>query len=294
MTGFARSSLALLMSTVRVGLTGQVPAAPAVDQSGTVYEISRDREASTRSSNASTDSSIDRDTLIERVREVRTDGLVLEYNLPSIATAQERATAWQFPLMIFKPNNGPARLLDETVLQQRIATWLKQAKLDRGMCGRTVFTWNAFKIECDPQSALRLVATFDLRPDGLRDGAAYRDTDAAVATVWRMTLSGSGSASFTAMMPIDAEKARRERAEADVVVAELRQQPISPADAARERASEQIAGTIRVVYDLDPLGGVLQRRRTTQTHIVTAKGVIEDRTMMETVSRRRLSGQPAN
>ncbi|MBV9991286.1 MAG: hypothetical protein JOZ72_08320 [Alphaproteobacteria bacterium] len=137
----------------------------------------------------SSGNSSDRDTVVVRVVALRADGLELEYDLPKSASPDECAADWQFPFRVFKPVAGEARLLDAAELDARVDTWLKDAKLSRASCGHWFFTWNAFRIECDPQSVLETVEAFDLDSPDVREGTTA----------------------------VDPETVRRKRAEADVV-----------------------------------------------------------------------------
>src|SRR4030095_13399672 len=148
---------------------------PTDRQTGGTYELRLNRESSDRSSDGSEGSSNDRDTISERVIAVRGDGLELEYDLPNEATQEDRAASWQFPARLFKPWSGPTQLLNRAELESRLDAWLKAAKWTRDICGHWIFTWNAFRIECDPQSVLKTIAAFDLRSAELRDGAPYRE-----------------------------------------------------------------------------------------------------------------------
>lgn len=261
------------------------------DQAGVVYEISKNVESSEKSSNGSTSSSTDRDTLLERVLNVRSDGLELEYDLPKEATAQDRKSNWLFPLRVFNPYSGPPQLLNQPELEGRIEGWLKKGGLTHAACGHWVFTWNAFKIECDPQSALATVAAYDLRPGDLRDGVIYRDRQASASTTLRRVAGETGGVTFTGLMSVDPERLRRERAEADVVVAEISGKALALNDAIRARSSEKVSGTISVSFEVDPSGFVRQRTKVVKLETTDSSGVIQHRTTTEVLKRRVVSGE---
>jgi hypothetical protein len=230
------------------------------DRVGTIYEISRDVETAEKSSNGSTSSSTDRDTVSERVTRVRSDGLELEYDLPKESTAQDRTSNWQFPFRVFKPFIGPSQLLNQPELEGRIEAWLKKGGLTRAACGHWVFTWNAFKIDCDPRSALDIVAAYDLRPSDLRDSTSS----------------------------IDPDHVRREQAQSDVVVAEIGKTALTLDDAIIARANDKISGTVSTSYVVDPSGFVQQRTRFTKLETTASNGVVTDRTVKEVLKRRVL------
>ena len=100
----------------------------------------------------------------------RDTGIELEYDLSRDAKAEDRARIWQFPARVFKPSNGPMQLLNASELEARLEVWLKAAGWDRSVCGRWIFTWNAFRIDCDPQSIIKAIEAIDLWSFDLRVG----------------------------------------------------------------------------------------------------------------------------
>jgi hypothetical protein len=256
---------------------------------GATYEITRIRETSTRSGDSPTGSSYDRDTIVERVVGVRADGLELEYDLPKAARAEERADNWQFPVRIFRPRRGPQQLLNAPELEVRVDRWLKRAKWPRSVCGHWMFTWTGFRIECDPQSVVALVDSFDLRSADVREGASYREPGARAPGTLASKASSAGGATFAAEMEADPDAVRRTRAEIDVAVGEIMRKPVTLDAALGERAKEAVSGTISVTFETDAAGRV--RRRTSVTRLRTRKpdGPWETETVTETLERRPLA-----
>src|SRR5690349_16872844 len=154
--GFMGTIAALLLPAIGAR-AGAPPLAPQV---GDTYEITMTRESAQQDSHGSSGSSHDKDTIIEQVIGLRADGLELEYDLPNTATADERARDWQLPARVFKPFGGPAQLLNGAELEARVEAWLKAAGWLRTVCGHWIFTWDAFRIECDPHSVLKIVESF--------------------------------------------------------------------------------------------------------------------------------------
>ncbi|MER9968195.1 hypothetical protein [Mesorhizobium sp. M0060] len=294
---FARQVLgakAILLLAANIGSGSPGMAAPqqgalSSDRAGVVYEISRDAESAQKDSNGSTSGSTDRDTLVERVLNVRSDGLELEYDLSKDATAEDRTSNWQFPVRIFRPFSGPTQLLNSPELEERIDGWLKRAGLTRAACGHWIFTWNAFKIECDPQSTLQSIEAFDLRPNDLRDGAIYNDPQASEPTTLKKTSVGSNGSTFIGEMSVDPEHVRRDQAESDVVVAEITKKVLTLADALRARSSEKVSGTIAITFDVDSAGVVRRRTKITKLETTATNGSVENRTITEIVTRRMVS-----
>src|SRR3954466_8512809 len=79
---------------------------------GDVYEIRSEAVSSNTSSQGSSGSAHDRDTLIERVIAVRDTGVELEFDLAREATTEDRAAYWQFPVRVLRPPQGPLQLLN--------------------------------------------------------------------------------------------------------------------------------------------------------------------------------------
>lgn len=157
------------------------------------------------------------------------------------------------------------------------------------MCGRLIFTWNAFRIECDPASAIAIVAPYDLRPTDLRAGAAYRVPDARAGAPLVRRAVGRDHVTFTALFDIDPSAVRHERAQADVDVASLSGTRLTLDAALRAHASEAIAGTITVTFDTDGAGVVVRRTEVTKLDTTERSGIVKTRTVTDSVERRRVA-----
>jgi hypothetical protein len=182
-------------------------------------------------------------------------------------------------------------LLNRGELEARIDPWLTAAGLTRAACGRRVFTWTVFRIECDPQSAIKLLEAFDLRLPDLRDGAPYRAPEARRPGRVRRKAAGPDAASFEVVLAIDPDAVRRARAEADVAVSEIVGPPVTLDAALRRRAKESISGTIRVTFDVDAAGNLRRRTTVTRRTIKGPDGRSESETLTETVERQLTTGQ---
>jgi len=277
------AGLLLLASDTR----GESPqSAPKV---GEEYEISKRYETSQQTSDGSSGSSRGRDTILERVIGVREGGLELEYDLPKNATAEDRARSWHFPVRVFRPINGSMQLLNRPELEARVEGWLKAAGWTRAVCGRWIFTWNAFRIECDPQSVIKTVEAFDLRSADLREGAPYQETEARGPGTLTRKAAGPNGATFAVVMEIDPDAVRRARADSDVAVGEIVRKPVTLDAALRERAKESVSGTISVTFDTDSAGNVRWRTKVTKVETKGPDGRSERQTVTETVERRAVS-----
>ncbi|MEO7364736.1 MAG: hypothetical protein ABIW03_00280 [Sphingomicrobium sp.] len=256
---------------------------------GDTYEITMIREFSEKNGDTSSGSSYDKDTIIERVIGVRADGLELEYDLPKSSTADERGSNWQLPARVFRQFRGPAQLVNVAELEARLEAWLKAAKWPRTVCGHWIFTWNAFRIECDPQSVIKTVDAFDLRSADLREGAPYQEPGILGLGTLAKKAAGPNGEVFTVEMSVDPDAVRRASADSDVVIGELLKKPVTLEVALRERAKETISGRISVAYYTDSVGSVRRRTKVTNLETKWPDGRSETMTVTETLERRLIS-----
>lgn len=258
------------------------------DGAGDAYEIRVENMTASTADDGSSSSSQSGGMLIERVVAVRDDGVELEFDLRPEATAEERARDWRFPALVLKSADGSLALLKGQEMEARVDAWLTLGGMTREACGHWIFTWNAFKIECDPQSVIAMLGVFDLRFEGLTDGALHTVPGGLRPAMLKMESSGLDGAVFVGEAPRDPEAVRRERAEADVAVGEITGEPMTFETALKARSDEQVSGTISVRLVTDRLGRVT--RRTTITNGITeADGVAERTTATVTVERRLLT-----
>ena len=258
---------------------------------GETYEITRVRDSASEGPNGSSGSSHDQDTLIERIEAVRPDGVEVLFDLPKDTTAQERRQTWQFPARVFDPFEGPAKLLNALELEKRVDDWLRWGKMTREACGHWFFTWNAFRIECDPQSVIETVQTFDPKLPELRDGAVYRDAYASAPALLTKKSAGSAGATFTASLAIAPKVVQRDRAQADVAAGEITRKPVTLEAAFAERAKEAVSGTIEVTIDVDVSGKWSRLTKVTKSKTEKPDGNVESETVTETLQRRLISSR---
>lgn len=190
---------------------------------------------------------------------------------------------------MLKPAGGPLKLLNTDELESRLEKWLEAAKWTREICGRTIFTWNAFTIDCDPQSIIEVIESYDIGRGNLEDGAVYRDPLAATSVLLKRTDSGRGGATFTAEMPIDAEKIRDGRARSDVAVAQVFNRDLTLEDARKAHAGDVITGTVTVRFETDASGEVMRRIREINQQIQSLGGKTETLSTTEKTIRKAIS-----
>ena len=281
----------MILGMVGLGLalTSAIPiAASSSARVGDSYEVISDRESSTDGPTVFKGSTSDRDAIVERVLAVRPDGVELEYDLPKDASADERRSQWQLPARIFQPLAGPPQLLNRAELEQRVDPWLKSGGMTRAACGHLIFTWNAFPIDCDPESAVKIAETFDLQPPELREGALFHDPQsAASARLVRKAINVNGSV-YAASMTIDPDAIRLERAKTDVAIGEITRKPVLLSAALRSHASDSVTGTITITFEADASGQVQRRTKLTRYTITSAKGTETD-VITETLDRKCLA-----
>lgn len=256
---------------------------------GEVYEIRWSVETSGEGSDGSSSSSQSRSALVERVVALRADGVELEYDLPPAASEDDRAREWHFPTRVLKPAAGPMTLLNGPELEARLARWLAAAGWTREICGRWIFTWNAFHIDCDPQSVLRDLERLELTPGNPVDGALIEDPAALGPAPLRRAAAGPEGSTFIALLSIHPEHVRREQAESARIVAEMTRPNPDSDELIRERETVDASGTIRITLDADAAGRAWRRTRFTDVQIRMRNGESERQTMTDVTERRQVS-----
>lgn len=265
-----------------------VPQAPATSEfpnAGAVFEIVQSYETSSETNGDGSSSSSGHSTLIERVIRVDEDGVELEY-LEAFATDAERKRGnWQLPANIYRPKNGVPVLLNADELEQRVDPWLKMAKATRDACGKWIFTWNAFKIECDPTSALGIVEQYNLWLPSLSEGALYSEEGALTAVPLQVKSRDETGSVYFAELEIDPEKVKSANAETDVVVGKIMGEPTTFDDSLAKQADDRIAGTILVTIEANAQGWITKRTNTTKFRIESG-GEVETISKTVTLERR--------
>lgn len=269
------------------GLSGFPDSDPVV---GDRYEIIVSYETSQRSSDGSSGSSSGRKTFEERVIAVSDLGVELEFDLPAASTDEERDRVWQYPARVLQPSDGPMRLLNRPDLEVRLDRWLAAAGLPKAACGQWIFTWTAFRIECDPETVVDDIEAFDLRSADIREGAPYRHPGALGAGTLTRTSEGADGATYAVRLEVDADAVRKAHAESDVVVGEIMQTPVTLESALIERSKETISGTVEVAFEVDAVGRPIRRTVITTIDTVHPDGVSETETQQVRVERRAIAG----
>jgi hypothetical protein len=258
-------------------------------RAGDGYEIRTEQLWSETGSDGSTASSRSRDLTIERVIALRDEGVEIEFDLPADSPSGNRAAIWQFPLRALRPASGPLRLLNRPELESRIDRWLEAGQLPREACGRWIFTWDAFQIQCNAQEALDAMAEADLGSLDLRDGADYVDAEGLGTAVLRRQAGGPEGGTFVARMEVDPEAIRRQRVRSDAIIREMVGPSAETRADVRARAAERISGTITVTFETDAAGALRRRTRVMELRVEKPDGVRESQTFTDRTERRLVS-----
>lgn len=255
---------------------------------GDQHEISVSYETSQHGTDGSSGSSRGRNTFLERVIAVSDEGLELEFDLPGDASAEDRASAWQYPVRVLQLPNGNMQLLNGAELEARVDRWLLSAGLTREMCGSWIFTWNAFQIECDPNSVIADLQAINLLTVDCRQGAIYRHPETLGSAPLSRTEDGTDGATYSVTLDVDVDAVRRSRAEMEVAVGEMTQQPVTLDDALRRNSDDAINGTVEVTFKADPSESLTRRVVTTVLETAKSSGVSKTETRTVTVERRAI------
>lgn len=261
----------------------------SLPEAGEEYALSKSYETKSQGSDGSSGSSRGRDGLVERILSVSERGVEVEYDLPSDATEDNRASVWQLPARVLKTPGGTMELLNRQELEARVDPWLKAAKWTREVCGRMIFTWNAFRIECDPQSVIDTIRAFNLDTPAATEGVAYQDKMARVPGTLKKTAAGPDGKTFVAEMEVDSDAVRRASAESDVLVGEILGTAVTFEEALGKRSQEKLSGTIRVVLETDSAGRTWRKTVTSKLRTIRPNGESEEDEQVEIVERRRIT-----
>lgn len=262
-----------------------LPAPAFAQQVGDTVQILRSFQTEQHDNRGSTSTTSDTDGFIERVVAVRDGGVEREYDLTNEG---DRSSQWHFPVRVFRPARGPLKLVNAAELEARIDPWLRFGGMTRAACGHWIFTWDAFRIDCDPQSVLKIIDTIQLEPGELRAGASFTVPEARAPA----PLVRKSDRRYTAALTLDPERVRKQRADNDIVIAEISGKPLTPEAARGNHEGEVISGTIGVTFDLDADGHVQRRTIVTKQEIRSTDGRVETTVATEVIERRAAPKPP--
>jgi hypothetical protein len=246
-------------------------------KAGDAFEILKSYETQTIENGSDSGFSRGRNVIVERVLRVDERGVELQYEELIEKGDKSEARIWQMPARIFRPYEGKPTLINSEDLEARVDPWLKKAKMSRAACDQSIFTWIASKIECDPKSALEIVAAFDLWVFGLSEGLLYNDANALQPMPLKLKSKDTDRVVYEAELIINPDKVRQAGAEAAVAVGKITAKPISLEDATRDQQGKKISGTIVVEIEADLSGFIWKKTTIKKIQIQTADGDEETR-----------------
>ena len=253
----------------------------------TVFEVRVAYENKSSGGNSSGSSS-GHNTLTERIINVSSKEIVVEYeSIPSpkrYVDEQPNLIDWEFPATISLLASGEFILQNTEEIAARNAEWRQAAGFPDDACGLWYFTWNAFKVECNPDTVIQSLEAFVLFNDYMDENRKIEEPGTLEPSI--LTLVASSPLTFQAKFDLDPEIIREERAQQDVIVAQMMQrETVTLEDALQERNSEQISGTLTTVWELDDLGRVVKRTRNSIVTIELESGERETLTQKKTTTR---------
>ena len=258
----------------------------AEERAGDIYSI-RIEQKSEFNGDRSSGGGTDNNAVQERVIGWHDGGIEIELDLPAGTSAQDRQRQWQLPVRILRRDDGSMKVLNVDELEARIDDWLKFGQMGRESCGTWIFTWNAFKIECDPQSVLYLAGTFDLRI-AVSEGTQYQAQVGGELAV--LHADPADAMLLVAETPVNADEVRRQLAEADRVSAQLHGKPaVKLEEALKAHAADKIEGTIVTRFRVDANGELVSRQQVVHMVLVEASGARMESTTTTTIERELLS-----
>lgn len=225
---------------------------------------------------------------MERVVDVRDDGVVLEYDFVPDTDEAARQRDWTLPMRVLLRQDGSKELLNSSKMEERLDLWLARAEWDRTICGRWIFTWNAFYINCDPEEALRYIESFALRSIAIQEGAEFSHPLADEAAPATRISAGSDGREYQVHFSVSPDKLWAQRAETDVTVAGFSGETITFEDALALRSQEKVSGTIVMTFRTDDSGVVVRREIVVDTISEIGDGVTESDRTVETTTLEEL------
>ncbi len=250
---------------------------------GTRFELRQSYETKDMRGDFESGSSHGHSTLIEQVVALRDGGIELVYDEVDASNRRQ----WQFPIRVFKPANGALVLLNAAELEASVDPWLAKANWTREICAQWIFTWNAFKIDCDPQSALEIVNGYSLWHDTLRAEMPFQTEGLKGAPPLKLERSDANGSVYVVTGSLDPELLKLKKAETAVIVARISGEVITQEKALESLVNVEISGTITVRFVVALSGLVVKRIDQTEVR-TTEAGEVEVSTATTTLERRRL------
>lgn len=255
------------------------------DAPGDVFRITQTHSSESKGDNGSSSSSRGGHEYVERVDAVGSEGTERTFDITLDPDDERRLIEWQFPARVLVAHNGTLELLNRDDLERRRDAWLEAAKIPAEACGSWYFTWNAFQVECDPDTILETIRSITIQPPELSEGGFYEHPMAlSPGRLVKEHSAGEGS-NYSVVLEVDPDAVRRAEARSDVVVGEIMREPVSFESAYAERAQEQISGTIEITLEARGDGTFWKRSTLIEIEKRLPDGTSERESSIEVIER---------
>ena len=252
---------------------------------GDVFRITLTYSSESKGDNGSSSSSRGGHKYVERVDAVGPEGTERTFDITLEPGDERRLIVWQFPARVLEGPDGTLELLNRDDLERRRDAWLEAAEIPAEACGSWYFTWNAFQVECDPNTILETIRSITIQPPDLSEGELYEHPMALSPGRLAAERSASEGSIYSVVLEVDPDAVRRAEARSDVVVGEIMREPVLFKSAYAERAKEQISGTIEVTLEARGDGTVWKRSTSTEIEKRLPDGTSEHETSLEVIER---------
>lgn len=200
---------------------------------------------------------------------------------------------WEMPVEVRECEGQPAEIANREAMLERLNAFLSAAELPREACGRHYFTWNVFRIECDPDFALETVKRIDLGSLTIEDGAPFFVHDTGTRVKLKLVESrDQGLRRFIGSGAIDPKTLREQTAKTIMVVAEVSGEEVSHEGAMAQIAEHRFSGEVSVTIVEDPVEERITLTVISETAETDAEGQTETRWREEITTREKVGTAP--
>ncbi len=261
-----------------------------VEQVGNIYEIKFSYETSSKTGDQASGSSSGRNLLIERIIAINEESIDLEFDLSLNTKEAERERVWKLPAKVRRNDDGTLILLNSDEMENRITKWLEKANWTREVCDQWIFTWNAFKIDCDPQSALSLIASYDLNSNNFDPRKPYESKLATHAGELQLLANTPEGKTYRTELELNPQTIKAELAEVQLIIGQITGTEITIEDALKEQLLKNISGVMNITLVVDNEGRLIKRKEVLNIKTIEDDGTIKTETKTNILSRSLISG----
>lgn len=224
--------------------------------------------------------------------EVRTDAegcRIRTFDIDDADGPKRPLAEWQMPIVLRECPGAATVLSNRDEMLARRDAFLAAMNVTAEVCGSHYFTWNVFRIECDPDEAVARLADFDLGSVRLEDGAEYALPDTGMRVPLRRQADGlAGELVFSGSAELDPDYLRTEAAETIMVVAEISGEKVTEDEAAAQIAGRQYSGKSAITFVAEPEAGRITATLTGEVREIGETGAIETRKAEVVTMRQRV------